>query len=461
MAGRDEQEFNAEELFFSTTDHRGVILSGNRVFARVSGYPPGELIGRPHSLVRHPSMPRVVFATLWETVQAGGSIAAYVRNRTRDGASYDVVATVFPVPGGYLSIRFKPSTPLAGTVWSLYEELRAAELAVEDAGGRKRDGIEASRARLDEALHGLGLDGYGAFKRMMLPTEVAARQRIIVAEGLADAAPDAVCGARAGLYESLWCLRSWLRDLLLRLDAFGALAARLSERSDQVGDMAGRVSLLALNGLIAAQHHGSSGSVLGVVAGLLRDRARMTAGAGAGVRTAIAAARDRLGVLAYDIAVACLQADMAVTTLIEMAAREDAVEAGRRWVGTDVQALAGCLNTAVGSLLAALDQVDSGIHALSRQVDDLRLTLGPLEALQTQGRVEAAREDGVGDFALVFAQVAETTGLGTESVADLERVVREVDVRGDVGALERARAGADRVLDEARALQEPAVRIAA
>lgn len=57
----EEREFNLNELFFSTTDNRGVIRYGNDVFARVAGLSLTELTGSPHSLIRHPDMPRTVF----------------------------------------------------------------------------------------------------------------------------------------------------------------------------------------------------------------------------------------------------------------------------------------------------------------------------------------------------------------------------------------------------------------
>ena len=73
-----EREFGIEELFFSTTDPKGIIRSGNRVFARVAAYEEGEMLGRPHSLIRHPDVPRCVFKLLWDTLEDGRAIAAYV-----------------------------------------------------------------------------------------------------------------------------------------------------------------------------------------------------------------------------------------------------------------------------------------------------------------------------------------------------------------------------------------------
>ncbi|MGA7809993.1 MAG: chemotaxis protein, partial [Bradyrhizobium sp.] len=57
----EETAFSFEELFFSRTDANGIMLSGNQVFQKISQYPWEELIDRPHSLIRHPDMPRAVF----------------------------------------------------------------------------------------------------------------------------------------------------------------------------------------------------------------------------------------------------------------------------------------------------------------------------------------------------------------------------------------------------------------
>ena len=111
-----ERPFAVHEIFFSTTDRKGIIRSGNRVFTRVSGYTNEELVGAPHNIVRHPDMPRVVFQLLWTEIGAGRSIAAYVKNMASDGSYYWVLATAMPVGDGYLSVRLKPTSPLLATV---------------------------------------------------------------------------------------------------------------------------------------------------------------------------------------------------------------------------------------------------------------------------------------------------------------------------------------------------------
>jgi PAS domain-containing protein len=54
----------------------------------VSGYTKEELIGKPHSIVRHPDMPKVVFKLLWKTISQGKNINAVVKNLAKDGRYY-------------------------------------------------------------------------------------------------------------------------------------------------------------------------------------------------------------------------------------------------------------------------------------------------------------------------------------------------------------------------------------
>lgn len=55
----------------SKTDKRGMITYVNEKFCEISGYSYGELVGKPHNIVRHPDMPKAVFKELWETILAG------------------------------------------------------------------------------------------------------------------------------------------------------------------------------------------------------------------------------------------------------------------------------------------------------------------------------------------------------------------------------------------------------
>jgi len=163
-----EVPFRFEELFFSRTDEHGVILSGNSVFQRVSGYSWDELIQKPHKIIRHPDMPRAVFWLLWDTIKKGEPIGAYVKNRAKDGRHYWVFAMVTPIGGGYLSVRLKPCSALLPVITQEYQSLRQRELSEDMAPA---DSAALLLARLAE----LGYPDYQAFMADALSKEVAAR----------------------------------------------------------------------------------------------------------------------------------------------------------------------------------------------------------------------------------------------------------------------------------------------
>lgn len=167
-SSKDEVPFSFDELFFSRTDERGVILAGNSVFQRVSIYSWDEILHKPHKIIRHPDMPKGVFWLLWDTIKKGEPIGAYVKNRAKDGRYYWVFAIVTPVDGGFLSVRLKPSSPLFETVQNEYAALRKSE---------NRDNLrpEKSAKLLLSRLNELGYRDYNAFMASALRQEITAR----------------------------------------------------------------------------------------------------------------------------------------------------------------------------------------------------------------------------------------------------------------------------------------------
>ncbi|MDE7196784.1 MAG: PAS domain S-box protein, partial [Helicobacter sp.] len=71
-----EKQFDDKDVIISKTDLKGKILYGNRIFIELSGYTEKELLGQPHSIVRHPDMPKVIFKLLWNHVSNGEEIVA-------------------------------------------------------------------------------------------------------------------------------------------------------------------------------------------------------------------------------------------------------------------------------------------------------------------------------------------------------------------------------------------------
>jgi PAS domain S-box-containing protein len=118
------------EPLVSRTDAGGKIVFVNAAFVEVSGFSAQELIGQPHNIVRHPSMPKEAFADLWATIQAGRPWDGLVKNRAKSGAFYWVRANVSPLVQdgkvtGYISIRSKPARAEIALAETAYAKIRS------------------------------------------------------------------------------------------------------------------------------------------------------------------------------------------------------------------------------------------------------------------------------------------------------------------------------------------------
>jgi len=97
-------------ILTSSTDMYGNITAATKDFIEVSGFSREELLGSPHNMVRHPDVPEVIFKDLWQTLQAGGTWRAPVKNRSKNGDYYWVEANVSQIREngkliGYISVR--------------------------------------------------------------------------------------------------------------------------------------------------------------------------------------------------------------------------------------------------------------------------------------------------------------------------------------------------------------------
>ena len=111
----DEEYIFDSNVIISQTDVNGVITYANRAFCEVSGYKLDELMGQPHSIIRHPDMPQGVFAKLWESITGGQAWNGLVKNRRKNGMFYWVETEVLPVLNedeeitGFIAVRKEAS----------------------------------------------------------------------------------------------------------------------------------------------------------------------------------------------------------------------------------------------------------------------------------------------------------------------------------------------------------------
>ncbi len=116
----------------SETDEKGNIIFANEDFCRIAEYSVNELIGQPHSIVRHKDMPKAAFKSLWDTIKQGKVWTGYVKNQTKSGNYYWVFATVFPTiisegTKGYLSCRRRATQEEIDESIELYKQMNAKE----------------------------------------------------------------------------------------------------------------------------------------------------------------------------------------------------------------------------------------------------------------------------------------------------------------------------------------------
>ena len=103
-----------DDVLISATDIKGRINFANSKFYEIAGYAAGELLNKPHNIIRHEDMPKTAFKDLWDVIESGNLWCGIVKNKTKAGGFYWVKALVFPcyVHGkisGFISVRRKPN----------------------------------------------------------------------------------------------------------------------------------------------------------------------------------------------------------------------------------------------------------------------------------------------------------------------------------------------------------------
>lgn len=112
----DKEYIYDGDVIISQTDLNGFITYANRAFSKASNYTVEELLGKPQSIIRHPDMPKAIFAKMWETISGGQAWNGLVKNLRKDGMYYWVETEIIPVHDdnndeitGYIAVRKEAS----------------------------------------------------------------------------------------------------------------------------------------------------------------------------------------------------------------------------------------------------------------------------------------------------------------------------------------------------------------
>ena len=167
-----EIKLSTKRYIVSKTDPQGIIEYGNDYFVEISGYSESELIGKPHSIVRHPDMPKVVFKMMLDRINKAQNIMAVVKNLAKDGSYYWVVTEFEPKVDSLTNeiishTAFRKAAPQKAidAVIPLYQKL----LEIEKDGGMEasekylRGYFEENDTTYDELINDL-VGNHGLFK---------------------------------------------------------------------------------------------------------------------------------------------------------------------------------------------------------------------------------------------------------------------------------------------------------
>jgi PAS domain S-box-containing protein len=148
-----EQEVRSIDIIVSKGDENGNITYANPIFFKLSGYEQSELLNEPHSTIRHPDMPKIIFKHLWEQLKLGEDVFVFIKNLSRDGSFYWVYAHVRVAknPDGsfrnYVSTRKNINSSTKEIITKLYKDLLEVE---------KSKDVDASLEILKEFLESKG-----------------------------------------------------------------------------------------------------------------------------------------------------------------------------------------------------------------------------------------------------------------------------------------------------------------
>ena len=160
-----EVVWDKTKTIISTTDKYGTITDVNQTFIDVCGYSASELLGKPHNIIRHPDMPKVVFKILWENLKGHNNFHAIIKNLSKSGRYYWVITNFEIVRDEHDEItafvshrKALPQALISEHIAPLYERLLKIE---------KANGLEVSERYFNGFLEDRKTT-YDAFIRQLL-----------------------------------------------------------------------------------------------------------------------------------------------------------------------------------------------------------------------------------------------------------------------------------------------------
>ena len=264
-----ESSFLENEVFISSTDLRGNITYANDIFMRVSQFSKDEIINAPHSIIRHPDMPKTIFYLLWDFIKQGKVITAYVKNIAKDGSYYWVCATACPVfdkhgkADAYLSGRIKPTSKFFDLIPDLYAKILACETSYPNEWQKR--GV----ALLLETLTTLGYSSYENFMEDIIEAEFTDKESTLI--------PNIDMSLYQGslnvhdLYTRTQDMYRQLQQLTSYLSIFKESLSAMAEHTDLINNALRQTRMSALNASIKSSQLAQEGKAFSIISKAIQE----------------------------------------------------------------------------------------------------------------------------------------------------------------------------------------------
>ncbi len=430
-----ESPFELDELFFSITDPKGVILSSNDVFVRVSKMEEKELIGKPHNVIRHPDMPRAVFKALWQTIRSKKPFIGYVKNMAKDGTYYWVLAAVYPLLDDegniekFVSIRLKPSSKYFKKIPELYKEILDYE---------HKEGMDKALEYMLQKLQELGFENYEVFAKTVFYEEIQIREESLTNEDLVGCQVDirnvleenlefieVLCGLESIFYR----INRYFNEIFNKVTIFLNLNEELNKKSKFIFELAEDIRLLSLNASIESYKVKKEGLSFSTLSHEMRKNAELSERKIIQMSELIDDTKKDIEDTGFNILTAKLLIEMIVFFLKEMInnlARTKIAQERREQIIQNISDLFRLLDAYSQGLSHNIYETKSKLRTIFYNIKELNVLINRLDFIHINGLIESAHtESDGGGFNIIFSQMLKLIEAAKSEIVNLENSISD------------------------------------
>ena len=423
-------QFEIDELFFSITDTKGIILTGNDVFQRVSKFNRDELIDKPHNIIRHPDMPRAIFKAVWNTIQEGKPFVGYVKNMAKDGSYYWVLAAIYPVLNDegkiekYVSIRLKPTSKIFDLIPNLYKEILEVEL---------KNDMDTALQFLLNKLRELGYESYEDFAKQAFFQEILSREKIL--ENTKDVSCqvdlsnvltqntdfiDLLCNLETIFFR----LNRYFNEIFSKVNLFLNLNEELNNKSKFIYELAEDIRLLSLNASIESYKIKKEGVSFSTLSHEMRKNAELSERKIIQLSKIIDNTKKDIEDIGFNILTSKLVIEMITFFIKEMIRNLSSITIAnekQKEVINNINELFSLLVIYSNNLSKNVDASKSQLRSMFYNIQELNVLINRLDFIHINGLIESAhtKEEG-GGFTIIFSQMLKLIEAAKNEIINLE-----------------------------------------